>query len=228
MNSPPIVHGAEPPAEANETLAMPALECPACRKQYSWKPELAGRKLKCKCGTAFTAPAADEPASDFDDLLTLQAAAPLAAAPLQPAAARLSKSPENHLTGPLYYRHDRCGTPNQMTAEAVTIVQNDPRNFRSGVTICGRCGVVPDRECTIEGTGENLRDFDRRMRRNKSWAYHLLMPAMLLVGFGIGAVAGMLYMGDWPGAVFGFAGSVILYHLTIAIRHALAMRGLLP
>jgi hypothetical protein len=115
-----------------------------------------------------------------------------------------------------------------MSAEVVANVQVDPRYYLAGKTICGHCGVVPDRECTLEATGENLRKFDRRMRRNRSWIYHLIMPAFLLVGFAISAVAGMVYFGDWVGAVFGPAGSVVMYFLCIEVRHALAVRGMLP
>jgi hypothetical protein len=33
--------------------------CPKCRKKYRWKPELAGKKVKCKkCGTQFRFPKA--------------------------------------------------------------------------------------------------------------------------------------------------------------------------
>src|SRR5690349_19693754 len=36
------------------------IECSGCRKQYRWKPELAGKRVKCKCGASFTAPLAEE------------------------------------------------------------------------------------------------------------------------------------------------------------------------
>jgi hypothetical protein len=49
--------------------------CESCGKSYSWKPELAGKKVKCKCGTPLRVPATD-PAEDsfsdgFDDLAAL-------------------------------------------------------------------------------------------------------------------------------------------------------------
>src|SRR5262245_19522245 len=31
--------------------------CQSCGAKYRWKPELAGRKVKCKCGAVMTAPA---------------------------------------------------------------------------------------------------------------------------------------------------------------------------
>src|SRR5205085_11653326 len=35
------------------------IECAGCGKQYAWKPELAGKRAKCKCGTVVAFPAAD-------------------------------------------------------------------------------------------------------------------------------------------------------------------------
>ena len=34
--------------------ARPAFACPACGKRYIWKPEFAGRKVKCTCGSMMT------------------------------------------------------------------------------------------------------------------------------------------------------------------------------
>lgn len=36
--------------------------CDNCGKQYPWKPELAGRKAKCKCGALLNVPAQPQPA----------------------------------------------------------------------------------------------------------------------------------------------------------------------
>jgi hypothetical protein len=49
--------------------------CDACGKTYAWKPELAGRRVKCKCGQPVSVPAED-PATEsipegFDDLMAL-------------------------------------------------------------------------------------------------------------------------------------------------------------
>lgn len=46
--------------------------CSACNRQYPWKPEYAGRKVKCKCGSVITAPAEAPNAQateEEDDLL---------------------------------------------------------------------------------------------------------------------------------------------------------------
>src|SRR5436190_22858113 len=39
------------------TSNQPMIVCPSCGKRYSWKAELAGRKIKCKCGQVTTVPA---------------------------------------------------------------------------------------------------------------------------------------------------------------------------
>ncbi len=42
--------------------------CKQCGKTYKWKPEFAGKKVKCKCGYVMTAPAQMSGASDEPDL----------------------------------------------------------------------------------------------------------------------------------------------------------------
>jgi hypothetical protein len=49
---------------------MPAIQCPTCQKQYTWKPELAGRRVKCKCGTVINVPA-EVPSAGQDELYDL-------------------------------------------------------------------------------------------------------------------------------------------------------------
>ena len=48
----------------------PKFGCKQCGKTYKWKPEFAGKKVKCKCGYVMTAPAkpAPEAAADEPDL----------------------------------------------------------------------------------------------------------------------------------------------------------------
>src|SRR4051812_30463520 len=42
-------------------------QCTACQKEYRWKEELAGKRVKCKCGNALTVPLA-EAAIEPDDI----------------------------------------------------------------------------------------------------------------------------------------------------------------
>src|SRR4051794_18182068 len=65
--------------------------CDGCGKSYSWKPELAGRRVKCKCSQVMTVPASDpsqsEPAPDgFDDLYALAEGTPIETAAVTPPA----------------------------------------------------------------------------------------------------------------------------------------------
>jgi uncharacterized Zn finger protein (UPF0148 family) len=45
----------------------PKIACPTCQKQFTFKPELAGRKVKCpKCGNSFTVTAPAAAAEEYD------------------------------------------------------------------------------------------------------------------------------------------------------------------
>ncbi len=62
--------------------------CQACGKQYTWKPELAGKRAKCKCGQMMTVPQqlhSDEP--DLDALYDLAEDEPARPARTAPQAA---------------------------------------------------------------------------------------------------------------------------------------------
>ena len=74
--------------------------CDGCSKSYTWKTELAGRRVKCKCGHVMTVPASDPaaemyeaPPEGFDDLYSLAEEKVVQAVPAyarpQPAGAPL-------------------------------------------------------------------------------------------------------------------------------------------
>ena len=44
----------------------PPVLCPSCGKQFRWKPELAGKRAKCKCGGVMTVPEQEPPDSEHD------------------------------------------------------------------------------------------------------------------------------------------------------------------
>src|SRR5688572_11470594 len=46
----------------------PKFGCKQCGKTYKWKPEFAGKKVKCKCGFVMTAPKAPAAPADEPDL----------------------------------------------------------------------------------------------------------------------------------------------------------------
>lgn len=63
--------------------------CSACGRQYPWKPELAGRSAKCKCGQVMTVPATASAPEPEPDLLEFADEPPIPATPVKakPAAA---------------------------------------------------------------------------------------------------------------------------------------------
>lgn len=44
------------------------ISCDGCGRQYKWKPEIAGRKVRCKCGSILTVPQAQPEPPQEDDL----------------------------------------------------------------------------------------------------------------------------------------------------------------
>lgn len=60
-----------------ETIDQGKFSCGKCGKRYKWKPEIAGKKVKCKCGNIMAAPAeepiAPEPEVDLEGLYALAA-----------------------------------------------------------------------------------------------------------------------------------------------------------
>jgi hypothetical protein len=76
-----------------------SITCPGCARSYKWKPELAGRKAKCKCGQSVRFPEENpaagaslevpvvEPAGEYDMTEPVQRhAAPVEQAPPEPTA----------------------------------------------------------------------------------------------------------------------------------------------
>src|SRR5215207_4259706 len=57
-----------------EDVAQGNFSCGGCGKTYKWKPQLAGKKAKCKCGNVMTVPK-ELPAEEEDGLGDLYALA---------------------------------------------------------------------------------------------------------------------------------------------------------
>ena len=51
-----------------EQVEQARFSCKQCGKTYKWKPDFAGKKVKCKCGYVMTAPKAPPAAEDEPDL----------------------------------------------------------------------------------------------------------------------------------------------------------------
>ncbi len=50
-----------------ETVDQGRFSCTKCAKSYKWKPELSGKKVKCKCGNVMGVPQAEPVVSEADD-----------------------------------------------------------------------------------------------------------------------------------------------------------------
>jgi hypothetical protein len=65
--------------------AVGKFSCEACARSYSWKPELAGKRVKCKCGQPLSVPASNPAAEDapdgFEGLMPAEDHSAVAAAP---------------------------------------------------------------------------------------------------------------------------------------------------
>lgn len=57
----------------------PKFACDGCNRRYSWKPELAARKVRCKCGQVLTVP--DDVSAEADPLYEMEQLAAPAATP---------------------------------------------------------------------------------------------------------------------------------------------------
>jgi len=108
---------------ATTTTTDIKFSCASCGKEYRWKPELAGKQAKCKCGATITVPRTPPPPPvpkqaevDLDGLYAL-------AAEEKKASARLASDPEAATTQQ-GYRCPSCGT-----------------ELPIGTTVCPNCSM---------------------------------------------------------------------------------------
>jgi hypothetical protein len=88
----------------------PKFSCNGCQRNYTWKPEIAGKRVKCKCGNVITVPQnIDPPATEEDDLYALAEDAEKAAA--QPSRLVAAAPPPPKATASAAPTHSRSGIP---------------------------------------------------------------------------------------------------------------------
>src|SRR5262249_42975164 len=85
--------------------------CPGCGTRYTWKPEIAGKKVKCRCGQVMNAPAT-EPGSTTpkpvapDPKPAASAPKPPPLPPSPPAAKSSPKKPPEEAPNPAFLDMD--------------------------------------------------------------------------------------------------------------------------
>jgi len=132
----------------------PKIECDQCGKVYRWKPELAGKRVKCACGNKVDVPKQEDPADESgtyelnfdDDEPTAAAPTPPAAPPKKPESAE-AKPPKSK---PKDKPQNKSKKPDKPTIEA-----NEPppppdkqkgrcpscgNTTKLGAVICLNCG----------------------------------------------------------------------------------------
>jgi hypothetical protein len=102
--------------------------CASCGKEYRWKPELAGKQAKCKCGATITVPKTPPPPAvpkqaevDLDGLYAL-------AAEEKKASARLAADPEAATTQQGY----RCPSCSTELPIGATVCPNCAMDLKTG------------------------------------------------------------------------------------------------
>jgi hypothetical protein len=110
--------------------ATGSFSCDACGKSYAWKPEIAGKRVKCKCGGKLTVPATD-PAADaapdgFDDLMALADGAPAHEESYAPPVAAVAPARVAANAGGV------CPSCNARVDPAAVICVNCGQNLKTG------------------------------------------------------------------------------------------------
>jgi hypothetical protein len=106
----------------------PKFKCTACGREFKWKPELAGKKAKCKCGAAIAVPATAPGAAVEDELDLGDLPEPISPRQQQASTLPPPPLPPQQLACPI------CNTPAPPTAVLCT---SCGYNFRTGVRLPG-------------------------------------------------------------------------------------------
>lgn len=77
------IHAVENSGSELMITEKPKFSCESCGKSYEWKPALAGKRAKCKCGATIAVPATSPAAPEPDDLYDFAEPSPLP--PARPA-----------------------------------------------------------------------------------------------------------------------------------------------
>jgi hypothetical protein len=119
--------------------------CSGCGKQYRWKPELASKKAKCKCGTVMDVPA-EAPGAPEEDLYALAPddSAPKRVQPVDAAPARASGGGDDQY---------RCPSCTQGIAAGSVICVHCGFNLREGKKMAPAPVMAAARPMPVATTG---------------------------------------------------------------------------
>jgi hypothetical protein len=207
------------------------VKCPACGKGYRWNPELAGRKVKCKCGEVFrmaappgsVTPASNTPVSITDKTGQVGDGYDLhdtgVHAPAHGAAASSASSGGDH-----------CPSCNQPVKAGAVICINCGFNLKSGqrVQTCVEPAVETDdapasaapvtsqaAAALSGGTSKIAKALDAREDDTTApkWKDIYLPAALIVLGVGMAFVQAMYFSND---ATQGLTSAAMMVGLNLA------------
>lgn len=118
------------------------IECPACMRQFRWKPELAGKRAKCKCGGRVTFPleAPAPVAASRTATLAVEGSGDEALA----ALAELSTREQTAGAPPVQLGYDFCPHCNHRLEPGAVLCMKCGYNAKTGRTLSTKIKTGPD------------------------------------------------------------------------------------
>ena len=148
--------------------------CPGCGKTYRWKAELAGRKVRCKCGQVMRMPA-DAPGAALDDSDGYDLASPEESAAAAPTASRCPSCGQDIKPGTVVCIN--CGYNLQTGAKIQTAVATDADGSNAPAE-------SPEAQAQLERSEHD--EHEEEMLYKEATRKNLHIPlALVVVGVGI-------------------------------------------
>lgn len=198
--------------------------CPSCGKGYRWKPDLAGRKVKCKCGEIFRMADASPDASEPPGTTELSDGYDLHDSHLGAHDVK-AKAPQASASTATGGGHGKCPSCNQALKPGAVICINCGFNLKSGTkvtTAVGKpvTGDLPDSvagKALTGGTSKIAKALEDREDDTPAplWKDLFLPLGLIVLGIGMTFVKAM-YFGD-PDNQLTFVEAAIGVGIKVAI-----------